>query len=73
MTTGSAWNWAHGMFCQNVYGTQVQNFSLKCCLLTGLRASENFDCYPKMGTQQKLFIFKGAPETKFYSLVCFKS
>ena len=47
-----------------------QKLSLKCCLLTWPRASENFDCWPEMGKQLFLFIiFKGCVWNKICSLV----
>ena len=38
--------WALGQLCQIVIGPQFQNFPLKCCFLTWLRASKKFDSYP---------------------------
>ena len=40
-------------------GPEFQNFTLKYCFLNWRRASENFDCYPKMG-KQILFKLFGA-------------
>ena len=57
-------NWALVKLCQINEGPQIQKFSLKYCLLTGRGASENFDCYPKMGNIFKN-ILKNGPETKF--------
>ena len=34
---------------QIVITPPIQHFTLKCCFLIGPRASENVDCYPKMG------------------------
>ena len=44
---------------QNVRDPRSKNVSLKDCLLTGGRASENFDCYPKMA-KTKIEDFKPA-------------
>ena len=38
------------MMYQIVKEPHFQNFTSKCCFLTWRRASENVDCYPKMGT-----------------------
>ena len=35
------------MLCEMVVGPQFQNFMCLCCIFTGRRASENFECYPK--------------------------
>ena len=37
------------MLYQTFTGHQCQNFTLKYSFLTWRRASEKFDCYPKMG------------------------
>ena len=59
-------NWALGKLCQILQRPQIQHFSLKYCLLTWPRASENVDCYPKMGKQKcNLTFLKVAPEPKF--------
>ena len=69
---GEKKKFARGMVCQIVEGSQIQNFSLKCCLFNFRPASENFDCYPKMGKQFFLYIFKGCARNKVCSLVFFK-
>ena len=45
----------HSAWCVKLR-PQIQNFPLKCYLFNFCKASENFDCYPKMGKQ--FFFFK---------------
>ena len=54
------------MLCQMVIGPQCQNFTLKCCFLVWRRATENLDCYPKMGNFFHFYLtfLKVAPEAK---------
>ena len=39
------------MLCQIIVGSQFQNFIFIC-----RRASDNFDCYPKMSTHKNLYL-----------------
>ena len=49
--------------CQIVFKTPIKKFTLKCCFLTWRRASEKFDCDPKI-TQRKNVHFLNFVEGK---------
>ena len=61
-------NWALGKLCQIVEGHQIQHFSLKCCLITWHKASENLDCCPEMGNKKYFKFVKVLTEAKFVPL-----
>ena len=42
-------NWSLGKLCEIFLGPQFQNITIQFCFFTWCRASENLDCYPKMG------------------------
>ena len=42
-------------FAKIFIGPQIQNFNLKCCILTWRRASDNFDCFPKIRKKKKVY------------------
>ena len=63
------------VLCKIVIGPKFQNFTLKCCFLAWRRASENFDCYPKMGEIffYLTFLIKGCTWSKMCFIVCLKA
>ena len=42
-------NWSLGKLCEIFLGPQFQNITIQFFFFTWCRASENLDCYPKMG------------------------
>ena len=42
-------NWSLGKLCEIYLGPQFQNITIQFFFFTWCRASENLDCYPKMG------------------------